>query len=429
MDLRLVIGSLLFVGTTAAQITPLTPATPAAPAPAGSQEPAKQDPDKPQPTPAQQVDELNKEKARLQREIDYAKERAGNAKALLREKFAPRKNTHRSIDAGVMAPPAPPPQMVSNQPRAARIASADDLGNQPQGTMLTVNGRPVSQSSFDQLQAYLEGAPNSGDAAMRAQRALFELIRIEAVASVFEDNEAAERTGEAVAQLEAGKSMADVQKAFAVVPGAGEGGTIEVTRNSVFGPLFEMVAFNTADGKRSRPFRTANGLVVLQIDKREKGASPELDKVIGSAVLVAYSNEPEQMNKAQMAVTTGQVDIVVRDQQTLEMLPAIFRPAPAPIVPANVDEAVVAPGSLVPGQVDPAKVKARLEQIAAELSKPLDPNDPSAKAVREQLQKQYAELKQMLRGGEQAPPKVEPGKQVPATPVAPKEGADVKKKG
>ncbi|MCU0867304.1 MAG: hypothetical protein MUC36_26270 [Planctomycetes bacterium] len=410
MDLRLVIGSLLFVGTTAAQNAPFTPAIPGTAPAAGAQEPAKQDPDKPQPTPAQQIDELTKEKARLQKEIDYARERAKNAKVLLREKFAPRTATHRAIDAGVMAGPSKMTAPPVSPPKAASIATAEELGNHPQGTMLIVNGRPIAQASYDQLMKYLGTLPNAGDEAMRSQRAMFELIRVESTASTFEDNEATERMGELVAQLEGGKQIGDLIKDYAPVAGGNPDGSIEVTRNSVFGPWLEMVAFETAAGSRSRPFRTGQGLVLLQTDKVEKGASPELDKVIGKAILVPYSNDPEAMNKAQMAISMGQVEIKVRDQKALESLPAMFRQMAADmgeaITPVRLDGA---PEMATPaGQAE--QLNAVLKQLADELAKPFDANDAAAKTRREALEKQYAEVKKALSGArDEAPVKLDGG--------------------
>lgn len=398
MDLRLVLGSLLFAGLSTAQIPAPVPAI----QPATTQEPKAQDPDRPQPTPAQQVEELAKEKARLQQEIDYARDRAKNAKALLREKFAPRTATHRAIDAGVMMEPVKPTAPAMTQPRAASVMNADELANQPEGTLLVVNGRAVAQAEYDQLMAYLGKLPNAGDEAMRAQRAMFELIRTEAVAAMFEDNEAAERTSELQGQLEAGKQIVDLIKSYAPVPGGNPDGSIEVTRNSVFGVLFEMVAFETAAGSRARPFRTAQGLVVLQADRLEKGASTELDKVIGKAVLVPYSTDPEVLNKAQMAVTTGQIDLKARDQKTLDALPAIFRQAtPTGLTPVRFegDADVVAPNVVAPSSVETPNVEQLqmvLKQLAEELAKPFDANDPTAKSRRAAIEQQYAEVKKAL---------------------------------
>jgi hypothetical protein len=75
-------------------------------------------------------------------------------------------------------------------PRVARVGTAEEFANQPEGTAMLVNGRPVAQRQIDELVAYLGSAPGGGDAAMQQQRALFDLIRIEAVASSFDEAQA-----------------------------------------------------------------------------------------------------------------------------------------------------------------------------------------------------------------------------------------------
>jgi hypothetical protein len=398
MDLRLVIGSLLFAGLSTAQV----------PAPAGkpatAQESKPQDPDRPQPTPAQQVEELAKEKARLQQEIAYARDRAKNAKALLREKFQPRTATHRAIDAGVMMEPVKATAPAVAQPRAARAMTDDEVGGQPEGTLLVVNSRPIGQAAYDQLMTYLGSVPNTGDEAMRAQRALFELIRNEAVAAMFEDNEAAERASELMSQLDAGKSIADLIKNYAAVAGGQPDGSIEVTRNSVFGLLLELNAFGTAPGTRSRPFRTVQGIVIVQTDKIEKGATADLDKAVGKAILVPYSADEEVLNKAQLAVTTGQIEVKTRDQKTLDALPAIFRQAtPVGMTPVRLDGDAAA-------NPDVDQMQLVLKGLAEELAKPFDANDPAAKERRTKIEQQYAEVKKALAAATgREVPKVEDG--------------------
>src|SRR5687768_5584385 len=101
---RLILGSLLMLGAAAAQSpTPLTPPV-APPVPTGQTPPA-QDPDKPKPTPAEELAELMKEKARLEREIQYVKERAKNSRAMLASKLSSPEQSYRSIDAGITKPP------------------------------------------------------------------------------------------------------------------------------------------------------------------------------------------------------------------------------------------------------------------------------------------------------------------------------------
>jgi hypothetical protein len=230
--------------------------------------------------------------------------------------------------------------------------------------------------------------------------------------------------------------------------------------------MFEMVAFATKPGTNSKPFRTANGVVIFHSKAVEKGATPELDKVIGHVVQVPYTTEEGVLQKAQLAVNMGQVEITVRDAQTLELLPQMFRPMPAAqagIAPANVHDgdAVADVGQLqqalaeVEGVIkqltdtgeagakdkikaleaqrdalraslqsaasqkathDQAQTMQEMRQLQAEISKLSTQTDDASKAKVKELQARYAQLKAALKP--QAPADTTP-QSVPV-PQAPK---------
>lgn len=377
MDLRLFTASVLLLGTSAFAQNPLVPGVGQAPAPVA------QDPDKQAPTPAELQKQLQAERDRLAREIAYVKDRAKNAKALLSDKLGNKAPSFRSIDAGVSAPAVQP--MMPTQPRQARVATGEEMGNHGNDTLLVVNNRAVPQGAFDEIMAHLAKSPSGGDEAMRAQRALFDLIRIEAIASSFEDNEAAERVGDLLGQLDAGKPIADLAKAVGVVPGSSPEGKLEVTRNSVFGPRFEQVAFATEAGKRARPFRNANGIVILHVDSFVKGENPDLDKVVGTAIQVPYTPDQPTLQKAHSAVNMGQVDVLARDQKTLDMLPEMFRRSQAPMTPAVVDTAAIA---------------KQIEQLAKDIGALQDKPDDESKRKLQLLQQQLAQLQAAMRSAD-----------------------------
>jgi hypothetical protein len=405
MDFRFVIGSLFAISLPlAAQQGIPNPLVPVPAAPPATQPPAAQDPDNPQNSPQAQLERLQKEQERLQKEIAYAKGRNQSAKGMLREKFAAKKPTWRAIDAGVNTPP-PMPVTNAAPPKPARVATAEQLEAQPEGTLMIVNGRPVPQASFTQLMAYLGSSPAGGDENMRTQMALFELVRLEAVASMVEENEALEKAAEVAAQLEGGAKIGDLVKSMAVVPGSSPEGRFEVTRGSIFGPVFEMNAFNTEPGKRTRPFRTAHGIALLQVDSREKGASPELDKVIGTAVMAAYSATPEELQKAQMAVNSMQIDVLVRDQKTFDSLPQMWKPAP----PAPAVRAAELLDANPAGQVGgPAggRAQAMLDDLAKRIAELEGMDDDASQAMLKQMKERYEMVKKTML--EQVPTEVVP---------------------
>lgn len=367
---------LLAVPTLALAQTP-----PAVPAPLPPVSPP-QDPDRPvKRTPADELRDLHAERERLRREIAYVRERAKNVRQQLASKFGPRTAAHRAIDAGGVTPPTPvgPAPTV---PRFARVATNDEIANHPADTLLLVNGNPIPQGVFDELMAHLRSSPDSGDEPTMMQRCWYELIRTEAVAGAFPDSDAAERIAEVLANLEAGKSVTEMAQNIGTVPGAAANGQIEIPRNSPLGLRIEQVAFQTPAGKHSRPIRTASGLVVLQVERVEKGANSQLDKVIASAVLVPYSADPVQMQKASLAVNTRQIDLLARDQKVLDSLPPMFKlPAAPQVVQAPED----------------SRLQFRMEELNAEIAKLKDATDEASVKRRTALEQEYATTKQRLQ--------------------------------
>ncbi|MEO6596316.1 MAG: peptidylprolyl isomerase [Planctomycetota bacterium] len=400
MDFRIAFGSLLLIGVTAtAQVKPSPQPTPPQPTPVAplvvpavvpgvvpAVAPA-QDPDRPEPTAAEKLAELTKEKQRLQQEVAYVRNRTEHAKELLRTKLGNRQQqAFRSIDAGIVL--APVPKVAPAARRFAQLVGDEHRDQFPADTLVLVNNRPITQARFDQIKNYLKELPSSGDDSMQSQRALFELIRIEAVAASFEESEGEAQVAEAMSQLQQGKPMADVAKAFGVLTGAQPDGSIEVTRNSAFGSLVELIAFQTPTGQPSRPFRNANGYVILRTDRIEKGATPDLDKAIGSAVQVRYTADEASMQKAQFAINAGQVDILVRDQHVLDMLPQMFK-APPPMPAGATDEA--------PTDQATQMLSRKMEQLQAEIKRLSQSKEVGSEVRIKALEEQLSATKQALR--------------------------------
>jgi hypothetical protein len=400
MDLRLAPTLVLLLGAAAAQIPSPSPLPTPLPAPA-------QDPDKPKPTPAQEAEALTAERHRLEAEIAYVRERAKNAKVILAEKLGAKKPTWKAIDAGVAVSPVQAMPM-STQPRAARVGNPDEFADHGNDVMLTVNGRPVTRGAYDQLMEHLAKTPNAGAEAQRSQRVLLELIQLEGIAAMFPDNEAAERTGDLVGQLEAGKPIAELAKAVGTLPGAAEDGRIELTRNSMYGLRFEREAFATEPGRRARPFRTANGLVILQVDSMVKGATPEQDKLVLHAIQVPYTPDAQQLQKVQASVSMGQIDVVVRDDQVLAMLPEMFRRA------AFAHAQPPTPG------VDVSGTQKVLEQLGQQIAALEGKDDAESKAKLQALQTRYAQLKAYLKNTTPATDAVDQQQAMPPVPEKPK---------
>lgn len=273
--------------------------------------------------PQKQLSELNAEKARLQREIEFVKSRVTNAKALLKSNIGRGMPAFRTIDAGksAVAQPAAPPVA----PRPARLMADDERANFTGDTMLVVNGSPIRQQQYDELMTYQATLPgDEAQTSVRSILAIADLVRIEAIATTFAESDAEPRLADALSEVEAGKSFEDVVKERGSLRDAPADGRIQVTRRSPYGVRFEQVAFSTPPGARSRPFRHHTGLVVLKVEDYVKGAAPEVDKVVARVLCIPYA-EPEAIAKAESALANGQVEIIARDKDVLRMLPPGFQ--------------------------------------------------------------------------------------------------------
>lgn len=270
--------------------------------------------------PAKELADLTAEKQRLLAEIQFVKTRVAQVKTQLGSTLGKDMAPFRTIDAGksVTAPPVMPP--VARRP--ARIMMDDERSSHAGNEMVLVNGSPIRQEAFDELLAYLKDSPV--EESIRATIALADLIRIEAMASAFPESEAEAQLPEALAEIEGGKDFAEVAKARGTIRGATDA-RIDVTRHSQFGLKLEQVAFSLQPGSQSRPFRHHTGITVLKCVSLEKGATRDLDKAVVDVLNIPYSNDPDTIAKMENQLSMGQVEIIVRDQEVMQMLPPVYQ--------------------------------------------------------------------------------------------------------
>lgn len=339
MDVRTTAASLLFLATplfltatAVAQVPGATKPPTQAPAPAVAQEP-----ERPAPTAAEQVETLGREKARLEREIEFARARVAAARSSLATKFKPQERTWREVDAGTLTQTNTAAVAAQARPQAARVASKPELDSLGTDGMVLVNGAVIRRPVFDSVMSYLRTVPNSGTDEQRAPRILMELIRTEVACTAFQDSEALVVAGQVVQRMANGSTPAEMARMYGVIPGSTPDGRLEMTRNSAMGPVLEQAAFTTDVGQSTTPIRTPMGAVVMKIAAFEKGASPELDKVQVDAILVPYTQDTFALQKVLETAMAGQVQLVGRDQAVVDMLPPLFRPAGARAKPVDVD--------------------------------------------------------------------------------------------
>lgn len=354
--------------------------------PLAAQSPFEQPMQNVQTTPEQQIEELRAERERLQQEIEYVRERVGNAKDLLHQKLQRRTlEGVRSIDAGrsaVATPKAP----VARRP--ARMMVEDELQSHPEDVLLTVNGAPVTRGMIDALIAF-QG--DRGEAETRAQTALYELIRIEGVAAEFGEGDLEDELNEVVAKLGEGKTVAELVPAHATLNGVGPDGKLELLRNQFHTLRLSQIAFSTEPGTTARPFRHHDGVVLLHVDSLEKGATPDLDKVTCHALLVPYTKDPLQLQKAQQQVLGAQIDIAVRSAEVMAMLPYAYRD------PADMPRPVAKP---MPSDEQIEAMRKSLAELQAEIQAAEESADEIQKGRVEGLRLRYDRLVQELKGRE-----------------------------
>lgn len=327
MDVRIAAASLLFLATTFLADTAVAqfPTGPQAP----MKPPAAQDPEKATQPPEDPVVALSREKARLEREIEYARARVVAARGALAAKFQRQERTWREIDAGTLAQTNTAVVTAKARPQTARVAAKAELETLGTDGMLLVNGAVIRRPLFDSVMDYLRTVPNTGTDEQRAPRVLMDLIRTEVANAAFPDSEAMVIAGHVVKRLANGSTPAEMARMYGVIPGASPDGRLEIMRNSALGPVLEQAAFTTKVGEATTPIRTSMGAVVLKVAAFEKGASPELDKVQLDAIVVPYTQDSFALQSVLETAMAGQVQIVGRDSTVVEMLPVMFRPVAA----------------------------------------------------------------------------------------------------
>jgi hypothetical protein len=353
MDLRLLAAIALtsLSGILSAQVPAGT--TPAQPAPAAK----PQDPDRPQKSTAEQVQDLTRDKERIEKEIQFVKDRAAKSRDVLREKFAGRALAPRSTDAGTSAIAAPAPVAQATIKRARIMTDAE--AKQQAEAMYIVDGRPVSRAQVDAMLTYLKTFPASGDDQSRAQRATMEVIRIESMLAAVPDqaSQAKKLIEEASAKVAGGMAFGEAAKVYSSGPGLLQDGKVTITHFSPLGLAVEAAAFQGKDGSVVGPLLSANGFVLVQIEKHVKGDTADADQVEARLIQVPFHPDPKEMEQIRQRASVGKIDVVARDQAAMEMLPMYLRP-PASIAPQQPANKQLPKADLSDEDVKKAKLEA-----------------------------------------------------------------------
>ena len=269
-------------------------------------------------TAAERLDDLKRDIERLKSEIQFIEQRAALGVQPLRDRLQKRSFDARRIDAGTSATATvTPPQPA--QPQPARRMTNDELKSLPEDVLLVVQGRPVRRSDLQPVLEYLATVPAAGDESSRQQRAVLEVIRLEAVLAAFEESrlEAESQIGDAVKELADGKTFAEVQNRYGRGPNIAQEGKVQITRFSPFGLEIERTAFTTPAGRVSEPIRGATGYAIVAVDKIQKSDQDAGDHAEVRLMVIPYTSDPGDMDKVRNMAMTGQIDLVVAENQDL----------------------------------------------------------------------------------------------------------------
>jgi hypothetical protein len=282
-------------------------------------------------TQGEQKAKLEAEIERLQKEIAFVTARKGTIKASIAQKLAQQASTFepKKINAGTSRAAMPP--AMAMQPRKAKLVEAGEAADLGAGVLFTVNGHAVRQNDIDQLVDYQKSFPLAEGTQLpenyHVERAARELITLEAAQAAFakEAEGAAAKAKEMAEKLQKGADFAELAKGTPALMGEQPGTVFTVTRNSPHGLFLERMAFTTKPGTNSEVFRMPLGYAILRVEKFDKGEKPLMDHAEVRLLLVPFGPSLDEVRKVQTTVGQGQLDILIKDEKTRQILPIQFR--------------------------------------------------------------------------------------------------------
>lgn len=328
-----------------------TPAVPAA-----KPEGAKQDPDRPSKSPAERIEELRRTLQQLANEIAFVESRASSTTQLLSQKFAQRGLQVRAIDAGQTA--SVMPTLVSsgpaqNQPRAARLLEDKEKAAFGADVLMSIDGSPVKKADFDNLVQYLMQFPSAGDRQAIDQRAALELVRIHTLLAAFPETvvEAETNMKAAVDELQKGTEFTEVLNRYGAGPNMAQGGKVQITRFCPYGLQVEQAAMAAKEGTLTAAVRGLTGLVVMKVEKVNKGQTAQADSADVQMLMIPYHLDQTAVDKHRGRAALGQVDVAVSSPDVYPMLPGMLRPQAKP----TSEDAPIRALTVDPAKEEPVK--------------------------------------------------------------------------
>lgn len=322
-------------------VAPLLAQTPAQPGqtppPGGAAKVDTEAVDRPE-TPEEKLQRLLDQVRKLEDELRFLKqiETGGGLIGSVKTRLKDRTLSPQQIDdPGAPKPgeaaPAPAPVQVPApaQGKKARLLGDAEKKGLPEGTILTVDGLPVTEAEFQEVFTYLRAMPSGASEDDSKSQALGAVIKRKAAEAAFKDGAAAarDRMVKAQQQLKDGTDFAVVAQNMSDCPSKVKGGDLEIffDRAGAMDMHFKIASFGLKDGETSKVVQTAFGYHLIKRTGTKKGANANDDQVRCSHILAMYGPDQFAVRNVEQRVNSGGFDIAFVSDDYRKLAPAVLR--------------------------------------------------------------------------------------------------------
>lgn len=287
-------------------------------------------------TPEEKLQRLMDQVRKLEDELRFLKqiESGGGLIGAVKTRLSDRAMSPQQVDdpgapkpgeAAPVAPVAPAP--VAEEAKKARLLGDAEKKALPEGTIMTVNGLPVSEGEFQEVYTYLRSVPNGANEESSKTQALETLIRRKAAEAAFKDGAAAarDRMVQAQQKLKDGGDFAQLAQAMSDCPSKAQGGDLNFFGRAGMDTHFTIASFGLKDGETSKVVQTSFGYHLIKRTGTKKGATPNEDQARCSHILAMYSPDQFAVRNVQQKVNSGGFDIGFVTDDYRKLAPPMLR--------------------------------------------------------------------------------------------------------
>ena len=219
------------------------------------------------------------------------------------------------------------PRIDQLKERKGRLLGDQEKAAIAKGVVMTVDGLPVLESEIDKLAEYY-GSYMAGSKNEHKTKAIAEIIKVRVAEARYKDKLALVRQRiDAIYQkvTVSKEDFAEVAKVDSEGPSGANGGNLDFfAREGMVGP-FARWAFTLGIGKISPVFASPFGYHIVKVTGRQKGATPAMDQVKASHILVMFTRNTEELKALMQAAESGKSDVAVFSREWRQLLPQSYR--------------------------------------------------------------------------------------------------------